>query len=58
MFLLENSFLLLLKIVLFNVLFHNLEDNTFRESDFVQNRSDNIFVLISRMIASVRLYFF
>jgi hypothetical protein len=41
-----------------NVLFYNLEDNAFRESDFLQNRSDNIFVLISRMIESVRLYFF
>ena len=53
-----NSFSLLLKIVLVNVLFHNLEDNEFRESDFRQNWSDNIFVLISRMIANVRLYFF
>jgi hypothetical protein len=57
-FLLENSFSLLLRIILVNVLFHNLEDNAFRESDILQNRSDNIFVLISCMIASVRLYFF
>ena len=55
-FSLENSFPFLLKIILVNVLFHNLEDNAFRESDFLQNRSDNIFVLISRMTASVRLY--
>ena len=58
MFLLENSFSLLLKIVLVNVLFHNLKDNAFRQSDFLQNRSDNILVLISRMIASVGIYFF
>jgi hypothetical protein len=45
-------------LILVNVLFLNLEDNAFRESDFLQNRLDNIFVLISRMIASVRLYFF
>jgi hypothetical protein len=56
--LLENSFSLLLRIIVVNVLFYNLEDNAFRESDFLQNRSDNIFVLISRMIESVRLYFF
>jgi hypothetical protein len=51
----ENSFLLLLKIVLVNVLFYNPEDNAFRESDFPQNRSHYAFVLISGMIASVRL---
>ena len=57
-FLLESSFPLLLKIVLVDVLFHNLEDNVFRETDFLQNQSDNIFVLISCMIASMRLYIF
>jgi hypothetical protein len=57
--LLENAFSLLLRIILVNVLFHNLEDNAFRESaksvgqyfciDFPYDRERaTIFFLIKR----------
>ena len=39
-------------------IFRNLEDNAFRVTDFLQNRSDNNFVLISCMIGGMPLYLF
>ena len=52
-YLFENSCLLLLKVVLPDVFYHKLDDNTLVLVYFKQLRSYNIFVLSFRLSASV-----